>query len=82
MGVFGMGFRFAHPLVWIAAVALPCPASAALPSISDAATRMASRVSTPVPEPSDFALFLIGVIGLLIGRRTSRSRGRSDDRDA
>lgn len=77
-----MGFRFALLWVWIAAVALSAPAAAALPSISDAAAGMASRVSTPVPEPSDFALFLIGVIGLLVGRRTSRSRSRSDDRDA
>jgi hypothetical protein len=27
-----------------------------------------------VPEPADFALFLIGVTGLLIGRRASRAR--------
>jgi hypothetical protein len=28
----------------------------------------------PAPEPTDFALFALGVAGLLIGRRTSRSR--------
>jgi hypothetical protein len=77
-----MGFRFARIWVWIVAVSLAAPAAAALPSISAAAAGIASRVSTPVPEPSDFALFLIGVIGLLVGRRTSRSRRRSDDRDA
>ena len=29
---------------------------------------------TAVPEPADFALFAAGVIGLLLGRRGSRSR--------
>jgi hypothetical protein len=29
---------------------------------------------TKVPEPADFALFAAGVIGLLLGRRGSRSR--------
>jgi hypothetical protein len=27
-----------------------------------------------VPEPADFALFLLGVGGLVIGRRSSRAR--------
>jgi hypothetical protein len=54
----------------------------AVPTLSGAAADLASRVATPVPEPSDFALFVIGVVGLLIGRRTSRSRRRADDRDA
>ena len=35
--------------------------------------------SAAVPEPSDFALFLIGVAGLLIGRRGSRRRHQDDD---
>lgn len=35
--------------------------------------------STAIPEPSDFALFLLGVAGLIIGRRTSRRRIRPDD---
>jgi len=30
----------------------------------------------PVPHPADFALFGAGVIGLIIGRRSSRSRRR------
>lgn len=33
----------------------------------------------PVPEPSDIGLFLMGVVGLMIGRRSSRRRNRSDD---
>lgn len=32
----------------------------------------------PVPEPSDLALFAAGVAGLIIGRRSSRSRRRHD----
>jgi hypothetical protein len=32
------------------------------------------RTGTAVPEPADFALFAAGVIGLLLGRRGSRSR--------
>jgi hypothetical protein len=35
--------------------------------------------STAIPEPADFALFAAGVIGLLLGRRGSRSRKRRDD---
>lgn len=34
---------------------------------------------TPVPEPTDFALFLIGVAGLIIGRRTARRRSHHND---
>jgi hypothetical protein len=36
-------------------------------------------ISTSIPEPSDFALFLLGVAGLVIGRRSSRKRRQSDD---
>ena len=36
-----------------------------------------------IPEPTDLALFLIGVAGLLIGRRSSLARRRPDsDQDA
>jgi hypothetical protein len=34
---------------------------------------------TKVPEPADFALFAAGVIGLLLGRRVSRSRRGGGD---
>lgn len=53
-----------------------------LPAIIIAEPALASRGATLVPEPSDFALFLIGVIGLVIGRTTSRAGRRRDDRDA
>lgn len=36
-------------------------------------------ISTSIPEPSDFALFLMGVAGLVIGRRSSRRRRQGDD---
>ena len=32
----------------------------------------------PVPQPADFALFAVGVIGVLIGRRGARMRRRAD----
>jgi len=32
-----------------------------------------------VPEPGDLALFAAGVVGLIIGRRGSRSKRRDDD---
>ncbi len=32
-----------------------------------------------IPEPSNLALLIIGVAGLIIGRRASRNRGRSDE---
>jgi len=37
--------------------------------------------SIAIPEPADFALFAAGVIGLLLGRRGSRSRKRRDEGD-
>lgn len=42
-----------------------------------------SAISVDIPEPTDLALFLIGIAGLLIGRRSSIARGRRDpDQDA
>ena len=32
----------------------------------------------PLPQPADFALFAVGVIGVLIGRRGARMRRRAD----
>jgi hypothetical protein len=40
------------------------------------------RTATLVPEPSAIGLFLIGVAGLIIGRRTARSKRRGGDREA
>jgi hypothetical protein len=35
-----------------------------------------------IPEPTDLALFLMGVVGLAIGRRTSRVRRERQDNDS
>jgi hypothetical protein len=35
--------------------------------------------STEIPEPGDFALFLIGVAGLVVGRWTSKARKRRQE---
>jgi hypothetical protein len=37
------------------------------------------QTSTEIPEPGDFALFMIGVAGLVIGRWTSRARKRKQE---
>jgi hypothetical protein len=37
------------------------------------------QTSTEIPEPGDFALFLIGVAGLVIGRWTSKARKRRQE---
>ncbi|MFN3551900.1 MAG: PEP-CTERM sorting domain-containing protein [Novosphingobium meiothermophilum] len=43
-----------------------------LASISSAA---AQGVGTSVPEPTDGALFALGVVGLIVGRRIAKRRG-------
>lgn len=35
---------------------------------------LAQTESTPVPEPTDLALFAMGVVGLIIGRRVARKK--------
>ena len=37
------------------------------------------HTGTEIPEPSDFALFLMGVAGLVIGRRSARRRHHGDN---
>jgi hypothetical protein len=56
--------------VVLGAAGLSSAAYAAAPQLSAVAT----QIATEIPEPSDFALFVIGVAGLIIGRRTSRVR--------
>lgn len=64
------GVAFSWSLAAAALVLAGAPAVASLTS------------GTPIPEPSDFALFLLGVAGLIIGRRTARNRSRKDDTNA
>lgn len=54
-------------------LAMAVPASAAEPAASGAA-RGKPTTSIAIPEPANIALFAAGVIGLLLGRRGSRSR--------
>lgn len=39
----------------------------------------AANGGTPVPEPSNLALFALGVIGVIVGRRGARGRRPRDD---
>jgi hypothetical protein len=45
---------------------------ASLLAIFTAATPAMAFSSVAVPEPGEFGLFALGVIGLMIGRRASR----------
>ncbi len=44
-----------------------------------AAPPLPPQTSTEIPEPGDFALFLIGVAGLVVGRWTSKARRRRQE---
>jgi hypothetical protein len=44
-----------------------------------AAPPLPPQTSTEIPEPGDFALFLIGVAGLVVGRWTSKARKRRQE---
>lgn len=57
--------RIRHIAVAVAAMMVAGPASAQWSAGADC---------VEVPEPADFALFAMGVAGLLIGRRGSRNR--------
>ena len=46
--------------------------------IASVAPAMA-QTSVPIPEPTDLTLFTLAVIGLIIGRRSSRARPKRDD---
>lgn len=58
-------------------VAAPVLAQSAPANLQPEAASPVAPVS--VPEPSDIALFALGVVGLIIGRRSSRTRRRDDD---
>jgi predicted histidine transporter YuiF (NhaC family) len=62
-----------HRLV-LAAAAFACTLAA-----TAHANPVIPALTTAIPEPSDFVLFLMGVAGLIIGRRSARRRHRRDD---
>jgi hypothetical protein len=43
------------------------------------ATPALAQSSIAIPEPSDAALFVIAVVGLIVGRQSSRRRPPADD---
>ena len=47
--------------------------------IAMSATPALARASVQVPEPGDAALFVVAVVGLVVGRYTSRRRPRGDE---
>jgi hypothetical protein len=59
-------------------VAIPS-AAFAQNSSKTAAPTLPPQNSTEIPEPGDFALFLIGVAGLVVGRWTSKARKRRQE---
>jgi hypothetical protein len=41
-----------------------------------------AQTGVQIPEPSDFALFALGVAGLIVGRQSSRRSPKDRDDDA
>ncbi len=67
MGVFAI--RLSHVLMLIAGASL----LVAAPAFAQSAVT--------IPEPTDLALFGLGIAGLLIGRRGARHRRKDDKGD-
>ena len=62
------------------AIVIAIPSAAIAQNSSKvAAPPLPPQTSTEIPEPGDFALFLIGVAGLVIGRWTSKARKRRQE---
>jgi hypothetical protein len=62
------------------AIVVAIPSAAFAQNSSKVATPpLPPQTSTEIPEPGDFALFLIGVAGLVIGRWTSKARKRRQE---
>ena len=62
-------------LIYVAAaVLLAIPAVGQAQNSGTTVTQLPPQTSTEVPEPGDFALFMIGITGLVVGRWTSRAR--------
>jgi hypothetical protein len=61
----------------LATVLLPIGMAQAEDASASASAQQERRASI-LPEPSNLVLFAAGVAGLIIGRRSSRSRRRDD----
>ncbi len=44
-----------------------------------ASPALAVATSVPIPEPGDAALFVVAVVGLIVGRHASRRAPRNDN---
>jgi hypothetical protein len=62
-----------------AALLMTAPVAASAANTALPAASVTPRDPAPVSEPSNIALFVLGLAGLLIGRRSSRTRRRPDD---
>jgi len=51
----------------------------ALTSLSLAVPAIAQSGGVQIPEPGDAALFVVAVVGLIVGRHVSRRAPRADD---
>jgi len=61
-------------LLCVALAALAVPAPAAAPIAEKAPVARPAPVATELPEGDSWPLFLLGVAGVLIGRRLSRGK--------
>ncbi len=66
-------------LLALAIIATAPSAALAQNSNKTVAPPLPPQTSTEIPEPGDFALFLIGVTGLVVGRWTSKARKRRQE---
>jgi hypothetical protein len=69
-----MIFKHAALATSMALIFLASPANATRGGHHHGGSSGGSSGGTSVPEPADFALFAAGVVGLMIGRRSSRKR--------
>ena len=57
---------------------LAVPVLIALSALASASPALAAGGSIQIPEPGDAALFVVAVVGLIVGRHASRRAPRPD----